>query len=491
MLSDLSDDDNPRRTATSALRPDYRGSSIGSSRPLRQTPSLSSSASEEEIKAARAASKDSRADASKRSSSRWFGNVNRETVLVVAAAGAMLLIVELCLRLSNIAPEERSFNSLVFGVAQGNALERVSKPGHDNLVATAIMSMPVSMQPKLVKLAKDYGSIRDGRELPDIESALPAALRDSLSALRDVSASQGLPSVESQRTDHRRTQAPKVSKSCPHSGTNAKRFAPVAAEYLARNEAGGCLQSQGMWLSKRVAPVIRYKYEAVGSLFGLSRGSKVLDWGAGCGHAIDLLAGKQGFDAYALDLVEANAVWAKSHLKHIGSFCAMDGSTLHFPDESMDAVLSNGALVHADGEDAQCRIIRDQVLRVLRPGGCAWFGFNGFVDTTDCGEAAPQAFWDAHGPCFKDRKDVVVTTAKEMGLFGFSEYDRPDTYSIFMCKKWPAAAAGATTGALAELNRKLEPEAALHSVNHTRRAQTVFSKGARPSLLRVEADHLR
>lgn len=315
----------------------------------------------------------------------------------------------------------------------GNVLRHIPRPGQDSYMALGILALPEPLRSPVIGFAEKLGVITYGRTPAEVAATLPLFMQVRLALL-----SRDLPL-------HGAGHLPALS-SCPASqksnsalgssavAANGDDDISVEVEYQTRHRLGGCASPKGMWATERVAPTVRYKYEVVAELFGLQQGLRVLDWGAGCGHALDIVAARRGFSAVALDLVEDNAGWGRKNMKHIGEFCGMDGSSLHFSDGSFDAVVSNGALVHVDGYKAQCRVVRDQVLRVLRPGGCAWFGFNGFVDTDASSEAPAPEFWARDGPCFAATRDVAVVTMQEQKLFGFSEYGRQDSYSLFVCK---------------------------------------------------------
>jgi len=184
-----------------------------------------------------------------------------------------------------------------------------------------------------------------------------------------------------------------------------------------------------MWMSgDQTAPSIRYKYETVAQLFKLSKGMRVLDWGAGCGHQLDLIAGEYGFDAVGMDLVKSNTDWALKHLKNLDNFCTVDGSGgIPFGEESFDAVVSNAALYHVDSFDHQCTIVRDEVPKVLVPGGCAWFGWQGAQE-----RATPEDWQKCIG---SNSTNLVGAAIMEKAIFGTSEYDNNASFSLFVCKK--------------------------------------------------------
>merc|ERR1740130_1093421 len=134
---------------------------------------------------------------------------------------------------------------------------------------------------------------------------------------------------------------------CPSDG-NGKTVTDGSRsdKYVSRADAGQCNHATGMWWSDTVAPAFKYKYEVVSQVMGLRSGYRVLDWGAGCGHNLDVVAREHGFEGIAIDLVASNAVWADQDLHNLKAFCAADGATLPFPANSFDAVLSNAALFH-------------------------------------------------------------------------------------------------------------------------------------------------
>merc|ERR1712032_533090 len=129
-------------------------------------------------------------------------------------------------------------------------------------------------------------------------------------------------------------------------------------------------------------------------------------------------AAERGVDVVAIDLLSSNVEWGLQHLRHLSAFCQSDGSILPFEANTFDAILSNAALLHVNGERAQCAALRE-VLRVLRPRGCAWFGVNGAFDRMS---GVPPEFWTGKDGCFEAEPDVIVKTFHETDLFGTYEY---------------------------------------------------------------------
>lgn len=209
----------------------------------------------------------------------------------------------------------------------------------------------------------------------------------------------------------------------PHRNVCPKRD-PADGEEPEPVPRSSCDAPDSQWFSTR-ASLARYKYETVAELMGLRRGHLVLDWGAGCGHAVDLLAGKRGFKAVAIDLADSNAEWGRQNLHNIDSFCALDGARLPFEDKSFDAILSNDALNRVMDQQDQCDIIKDQVMRVLRPGGCAWFGDMG---TRASSIKKSEEFWK-NGSCPLPA-NAALYTFREKAMFGLSHA----AYSMFLCR---------------------------------------------------------
>ena len=97
------------------------------------------------------------------------------------------------------------------------------------------------------------------------------------------------------------------------------------------------------------------------------RGAKILDVGAGAGVIAAQLAERAGptgrVDAVDLD---------DQRIIHEGfTFTRVEGTTLPFPDESFDVVVSNHVIEHVGGRSAQLDHLRE-IHRVLRRDGLAY-----------------------------------------------------------------------------------------------------------------------
>jgi SAM-dependent methyltransferase len=200
--------------------------------------------------------------------------------------------------------------------------------------------------------------------------------------------------------------------------------------YTGRAADNNCDYARGMDGQAAGTIGARYKVRAVAHLFGMTKGTAVLDWGAGCGHTLDILGDELGVKGVAIDVVAENAAWAKKNLAHLEEFCAVEGSSIPFADETFDFVLGNGAIHHLQRKD-RCSAMTDHIFRVLRPGGCIWFGYLG----TDTGDYWADYNWTAPDCLGGYDKLGPIQYINEMELFGITEYDRDIAMSMFACKK--------------------------------------------------------
>lgn len=270
----------------------------------------------------------------------------------------------------------------------------------------------------------------DGYSVSEVRRGLPASLRVDL---RRLASEQDINLIK---------RAPRGLKShecMADASSNENAYPVVKADtetYAMRNQKGFCDTTYGMWSTDKYAPILVYKYDVIAQIMGLRHGYRVLDLGAGCGHSLDLLAGRYGFEAVAVDLEPSNVQWAHKNLHQLDTFCCADGTRLPFPNNSFDAVLSNAALRHVKSQVAQCQILKGEVLRVLRPGGCAWFGWMGGGHEAHANGNYSSSFL-RDGNCKLDQSQKLYAF-RELELFGISEYRDPNATSVFVCKADPS-----------------------------------------------------
>lgn len=183
-----------------------------------------------------------------------------------------------------------------------------------------------------------------------------------------------------------------------------------------------CGTDRGMWQSSHTAPVRQFKYDVMVQAMGLTHGHHVMDWGTGCGKELHLAAERFGFQGFGIDVVQGNIDYASSHYNKT-AYCLSDGSKLPYQDDSFDAIISNAALYHVNGIDPELNAV-NEMLRVLRPGGCGWMAWLGCD-----GDRVTQQDWET-----KVVPGAVLTTLNEMEALGATEYESKQAYSLIFCK---------------------------------------------------------
>ena len=175
-------------------------------------------------------------------------------------------------------------------------------------------------------------------------------------------------------------------------------------KYEARQ--AGCHDAKGMW-GWHHSTAFHCVARVVGELLALRADQLVLDWGCGCGHKLTTLAQLYGIMGFGLDITESAVAWAEAH--SVGKFCQGDGSKLDFlPDDTFDAVVSYAALYHIP-QSLQCETMK-QLVRVVRPGGKIWVGWNGAHERVE-----PE--WWAQDCLAGNAAVAAVQTIMERDLF--------------------------------------------------------------------------
>ena len=141
----------------------------------------------------------------------------------------------------------------------------------------------------------------------------------------------------------------------------------------------------------------------------------MFDWGTGCGHALAWTERIFGVRTTGHELVAANAKEAR-RFTGVEKLCTSDGSDLsHLPDAYVDHVISNAAIIHL-AERKQCALVVNDLLRILRPGGTMWLGWN----APDQSLFVSEKTWRK---CLERVDDAIIfDIVKEVTLFGTTEY---------------------------------------------------------------------
>lgn len=197
------------------------------------------------------------------------------------------------------------------------------------------------------------------------------------------------------------------------------------SKYAGRVEAGQCNTPAGMWNDEDTGKLRLAKYKAIAKFLGVGSTHSVVDWGTGCGTEIADVATDTGVHATGIDIEEALITWANANV-HVPNtqFCVTDGASLPFESGSADAIISNGVLFHVGGMDEEQKSIQE-MLRVLRPGGCAWHGYLGDLNHD---KVTIEDWKSATIP------GAIHSAVKEKDVFEHTEYGT-DSYSLVFCKQ--------------------------------------------------------
>jgi len=242
-------------------------------------------------------------------------------------------------------------------------------------------------------------------------------LRNSLEKFAASSEKAIAPSCNDASDDPKHTYSPEVK--------NTKKYA-----------GRPCSRLKGEW-GLNVKPVTKCKYNLVAGLFGIGPKTRVLEVGMGCGHATDFIRRQFGAYVAGTDIVPSYIEWANEHLdRRNSSFCLVSpGEALPFASASVDVVLCNGVILHLPPK-SQCTLVRDEVLRVLKLGGCAWFGY---LNTMEEYESTATEFWQDCFAGMANEPAPAFALIDEKPFFGAYEYMRGGALmkppqSLFVCR---------------------------------------------------------
>jgi SAM-dependent methyltransferase len=117
-------------------------------------------------------------------------------------------------------------------------------------------------------------------------------------------------------------------------------------------------------------------------------GLTAIDIGCSTGYTADTLRGA-GCDVIGLDIDAPGLAHAASRFGDRASFLCADGSALPFADRSIDVVVFNHIYEHVVDADA----VLDEIRRVLRPDGVAYFGFGNRLGVIEPHYRLPFLSW--------------------------------------------------------------------------------------------------
>jgi 2-polyprenyl-3-methyl-5-hydroxy-6-metoxy-1,4-benzoquinol methylase len=142
----------------------------------------------------------------------------------------------------------------------------------------------------------------------------------------------------------------------------------------------------------------------------IAEGDRVFDWGCGWGTKLRWLSVQKHIVPLGVDLLDQCIAEAQRNMP-TGLFCAGDGRKLAWlPSESIDAVMSFGAIYHLAHAD-QCDVVKE-LIRMLVPGGRL---MSSFIPV----RYSPFELW--HN-CFAGRDDIAYNVTTSFKVFGNTKY---------------------------------------------------------------------
>jgi 2-polyprenyl-3-methyl-5-hydroxy-6-metoxy-1,4-benzoquinol methylase len=174
--------------------------------------------------------------------------------------------------------------------------------------------------------------------------------------------------------------------------------------------------------------------DIIANLVKLRPGDRVLDWGCGCGTALNYYYKKFNTTGVGVDFTRSAIDWARAHSQSNQTFCWMDGTNLKFfPAESFDAVVSWAVLYHIRRTLVQCEAMH-QIARVLKPGGIAFIGHIRTEKTME--------YWKKKNKC--PIPGVSIVRLRDYRTLHMPAFKRNQFYSLVVYKS------NATSGPMAD-----------------------------------------
>jgi len=228
-----------------------------------------------------------------------------------------------------------------------------------------------------------------------------------------------------------------IGPRCNDASDDTKNLYSPETRHTEKYNTRSCNNIKGEW-GFNVKHATKCKYMLAARLLGIGPRTRVLEIGSGCGHATDFIRRQYGAYLIGTDIAPPSIEWANEHLdRRNASFCLVSpGDALQFENASIDVVLSNAMLCHLPPK-SQCTFVRDEILRVLKKGGCAWFGWrNG--DEAEYEETTPE-FWQDCFAGMANEPAPAFALIDEKPFFGAYEYMRGGALmkppqSLFVCR---------------------------------------------------------
>jgi SAM-dependent methyltransferase len=177
-------------------------------------------------------------------------------------------------------------------------------------------------------------------------------------------------------------------------------------KYGSRMKNKQCETAKGMW---RGIPNLRCTGLTTARRHAWKPGDIILDIGSGCGHFATMMTRLYGVRFFGIELNPTAHLWSTEH--STGIFRRADAADLSWiPSESFDHMYSFATIYYIRMEQ-QCSFTKE-VVRVLRSGGTAMFGWLGSKWGKHLGLLRPQLYKDCLGPM---QKAGLLTFSIESG----------------------------------------------------------------------------
>ena len=107
----------------------------------------------------------------------------------------------------------------------------------------------------------------------------------------------------------------------------------------------------------------------------IKRDSFVMDWGSGCGHALERLTLEYGITGLGIDVSNLTIAFARENTTKRNMHCVADGTKLDWiQSNTFDHVFSFGSIYHVYNRSLFCHVLR-QLVRIVKRGGSVYNGW--------------------------------------------------------------------------------------------------------------------
>jgi ubiquinone/menaquinone biosynthesis C-methylase UbiE len=150
-----------------------------------------------------------------------------------------------------------------------------------------------------------------------------------------------------------------------------KKATSVGQKYDRR--AHNCA-SHGIW-NRVTIDDHRLILNIITHLAGIKDNAFVLDWGSGCGHALEWLTKDKGITGLGIDVSNLTIAYARANTTRRNMHCVADGTRLEWlATSTFDHAFSFGSIYHVYNRTLFCHVLR-QLLRIVKVGGTVYNGW--------------------------------------------------------------------------------------------------------------------